>query len=55
MTPDEARAWARETDGPFECHVHPGGHFYLVARQQDVLARIEAGLRRFAPGAGAAV
>jgi surfactin synthase thioesterase subunit len=55
VTPEEARTWARETDGPFECHVHPGGHFYLVARQQDVLARIEAALRRFAPGAGAAV
>ncbi|WP_181797416.1 thioesterase II family protein [Streptomyces sp. WELS2] len=53
VTPDEARTWARETDGPFECHVHPGGHFYLVARQQAVLAGIEAALRRFAPGAGA--
>ncbi|MEU3527660.1 alpha/beta fold hydrolase [Streptomyces sp. NPDC038707] len=55
VTPEEVRAWARETDGPFECHVHPGGHFYLVARQRDVLARIGAALRRFAPGAGAAV
>ncbi|MCZ0204661.1 thioesterase II family protein [Streptomyces achromogenes] len=54
VTPDEARAWARESDGPFECHVHPGGHFYLVARQQAVLAGIETALRRFAPGAGAA-
>ncbi|MCL3997676.1 thioesterase II family protein [Streptomyces lavenduligriseus] len=55
VTPDEARAWARETDGPFECHVHPGGHFYLVAQQQAVLAAVEAALRRYAPGAGAAL
>ncbi|MEU2061239.1 alpha/beta fold hydrolase [Streptomyces sp. NPDC013455] len=46
LTPDEAGAWSEETDGPFELHVYPGAHFYLVAQQQAVLARIEATLRR---------
>ncbi|MGW1596263.1 thioesterase II family protein [Streptomyces sp. NPDC002343] len=55
VTPDEARTWEKETDGPFEFHVHPGGHFYLVAEQQAVLDRVRAALRRFAPGTGAAV
>jgi surfactin synthase thioesterase subunit len=55
VTPDEARTWEKETDGPFEFHVHPGGHFYLVAQQQAVLDRVRAALRRFAPGTGAAV
>ncbi|KOX11123.1 MULTISPECIES: thioesterase II family protein [unclassified Streptomyces] len=54
VTPEEARTWSQETDGPFELHVYPGGHFYLVAQQQAVLSRIEATLRRFGPGAGAA-
>ncbi|POX59636.1 thioesterase [Streptomyces sp. Ru62] len=53
VTPEEARRWDEETDGPFEMHVYPGGHFYLTARQQDVAARIEATLRRLDPGAGA--
>ncbi|MEV5387596.1 alpha/beta fold hydrolase [Streptomyces sp. NPDC052721] len=53
VTPDEARTWDQETDGPFELHVYPGGHFYLVAQQQAVVARIEATLRRLGPGSGA--
>ncbi|MEU6666925.1 alpha/beta fold hydrolase [Streptomyces sp. NPDC046727] len=55
VTPDEARTWSQETDGPFELHVYPGAHFYLVAQQQAVLARIETTLRRLASGTGAAV
>ncbi len=27
VTPEEARAWEQETDGPFELHVYPGAHF----------------------------
>ncbi|QTD96527.1 thioesterase II family protein [Streptomyces cyanogenus] len=54
VTPEEARTWSQETDGPFELHVYPGGHFYLVAQQQAVLSRIEATLRRPGPGTGAA-
>lgn len=53
VTPEEARIWGQETDGPFELHVYPGGHFYLVAQQQAVVARIEAALRRLGPGTGA--
>ncbi|MFG3009686.1 thioesterase II family protein [Streptomyces cinerochromogenes] len=53
VTPEEARTWSQETDGPFELHVYPGAHFYLVAQQQAVLARIEATLRRLASGTGA--
>lgn len=30
------RAWERETRGPYECHVLPGGHFYL----EDELDRV---------------
>ncbi|GGS94802.1 thioesterase II family protein [Streptomyces cinerochromogenes] len=55
VTPDEARTWSQETDGPFELHVYPGAHFYLVAQQQAVLARIEATLQRLASGTRAAV
>ncbi|MET8771849.1 alpha/beta fold hydrolase [Streptomyces sp. NPDC004658] len=53
VTPEEARTWDQETDGPSELHVFPGGHFYLVAQQQAVVARIEATLRRLGPGTGA--
>ncbi|MEW2515230.1 alpha/beta fold hydrolase [Streptomyces sp. NPDC046870] len=53
VTPEEARAWDQETDGPFELHVYPGGHFYLTPQQQAVVARIEATLRRLGPGGGA--
>lgn len=53
VTPEEARRWDEETDGPFELHVYPGGHFYLTAQQQAVAARIESTLRRLGPGAGA--
>ncbi|MEV6809980.1 thioesterase II family protein [Streptomyces sp. NPDC017248] len=55
VTLDEARTWEQETDGPFEFHVYPGGHFYLVAQQRAVLADIQSALRRFVPGPGTAV
>ncbi|HEX2316314.1 MAG TPA: alpha/beta fold hydrolase [Thermomonospora sp.] len=43
---DEERAaeWAAVTDGPFRLAVLPGGHFYLVERQADVLAEIHRAL-----------
>ncbi|MEU1007577.1 alpha/beta fold hydrolase [Streptomyces sp. NPDC005890] len=53
VTPEEARTWSQETDGPFQLHVYPGGHFYLVAQQQAVLSRIETTLRRLGAGAAA--
>ncbi|MFJ5262514.1 thioesterase II family protein [Streptomyces sp. NPDC088387] len=37
VTVEEARAWERHTDGPFEFHEFKGGHFYLTAHQQQVL------------------
>jgi surfactin synthase thioesterase subunit len=54
VTPDEARTWFQETDGPSELHEYPGGHFYLTEQQQAVLDRIQATLRRLGPGGGAA-
>ncbi|MFI0808974.1 thioesterase II family protein [Streptomyces echinatus] len=54
VTPEEARTWSQETDGSFELHVYPGAHFYLVPQRQAVQHRIEATLRRLAPGGGAA-
>jgi surfactin synthase thioesterase subunit len=34
---EEALAWAQHTTGPFDIRVFPGGHFYLVARSQEVV------------------
>jgi pyochelin biosynthetic protein PchC len=33
-----ARVWAAHTTGTFELRVLPGGHFYLVERQREVLS-----------------
>ncbi|WP_328345865.1 thioesterase II family protein [Micromonospora sp. NBC_00421] len=35
---DEARAWGEHTTGPMELRIFPGGHFFLVDRNADVLA-----------------
>ncbi|GII89221.1 oleoyl-ACP hydrolase [Sphaerisporangium siamense] len=43
-TPDEAAGWSETTTGAFTARVLPGDHFYLVPRQDDVLAEITAGL-----------
>ncbi|WP_059008292.1 thioesterase II family protein [Streptomyces specialis] len=40
VTVEEAAAWRAATEGPFELKVYPGGHFYLVDHQADVLHRI---------------
>ncbi|CUW33043.1 thioesterase II family protein [Streptomyces reticuli] len=37
VTVEEARAWSRHTDASAECHVFPGGHFYLTAHQERIL------------------
>jgi surfactin synthase thioesterase subunit len=34
---DETRAWGELTSGPFELRVFPGGHFYLVDAQREVI------------------
>jgi surfactin synthase thioesterase subunit len=40
----EAEAWAAHTNGDFEVNSYPGGHFFLAAHQQAILARISARL-----------
>ncbi|WP_405386392.1 alpha/beta fold hydrolase [Streptomyces sp. NBC_01102] len=40
VTLDEARAWSRHTEQAFEFRVFGGGHFYLVAHQQEILRMI---------------
>jgi surfactin synthase thioesterase subunit len=37
VSPDEARAWAEHTTGPFQLRVYPGGHFYLNDHQRQVV------------------
>lgn len=38
--PEQAARWAEVTSGPFDLKVMPGGHFYLVPHQDDVLAEV---------------
>ncbi|CAL9357442.1 Thioesterase PikA5 [Streptomyces sp. enrichment culture] len=40
VTPDEARAWAEHTEGPFTLRVFDGGHFYLSAHQAPIIGLI---------------
>lgn len=50
VSQSDALAWAETTTGPFRSHVFPGGHFYLCARETEVLARIARELGyRFTP------
>lgn len=37
-------AWREETTGPFRVRVFPGGHFYLTARQSELLADLSVTL-----------
>jgi surfactin synthase thioesterase subunit len=39
---DDAAAWREHTTGAFDLKVLPGGHFYLVAQAQPVLAYVSA-------------
>ncbi|MEV5505406.1 thioesterase II family protein [Streptomyces orinoci] len=41
---DEAAVWAEHTSGGFELKVYPGGHFFLVQQQQEIVREITAGL-----------
>lgn len=41
VSAEDARAWARHTDGPFDLRVFPGGHFYLT-EHSDALAALVA-------------
>jgi len=38
--PEQAARWAELTSGPFDLKVLPGGHFYLVPHQDDVLTEV---------------
>ncbi|MFE4373231.1 thioesterase II family protein [Streptomyces sp. NPDC056835] len=39
-TLDEVRSWAEHTDGDFDMHTHPGGHFYLTDQMPSVAAAV---------------
>ncbi|MDQ1025091.1 surfactin synthase thioesterase subunit [Streptomyces umbrinus] len=38
---EEVEAWRSHTDGEFELHTYPGGHFYLLDHAADVLRVID--------------
>ncbi|MEB3959090.1 alpha/beta fold hydrolase [Streptomyces kunmingensis] len=38
---EEVAAWGTHTDGGFELHTYPGGHFYLLDHTADVLRVID--------------
>ncbi|MGW5413833.1 thioesterase II family protein [Actinomadura geliboluensis] len=40
VSPEQARGWARATDGRFALKVLPGGHFYLADQQSEVIAEV---------------
>ncbi|WP_396454204.1 thioesterase II family protein [Actinomadura sp.] len=44
VSEEQARGWARVTDGRFALKVMPGGHFYLTDRQSAVIAEIHRAL-----------
>jgi pyochelin biosynthesis protein PchC len=37
VTVEEAKAWADHGTGPFDLHVYPGGHFYLIDQSREVI------------------
>ncbi|MBZ9771000.1 thioesterase II family protein [Mesorhizobium sp. CO1-1-8] len=39
-------AWGEETEGPFSAHVLPGGHFFVAAERERLLALISEDCRR---------
>lgn len=39
-TLEEVRAWSDHTDGDFELHTYPGGHFYLNSQAPKVISAI---------------
>ncbi|MFC7896898.1 thioesterase II family protein [Streptomyces sp. NPDC057381] len=40
VPPSDAGAWSAATSGPASLSVHPGGHFYLLARVAEVAAEL---------------
>ncbi|MFB7634225.1 thioesterase II family protein [Streptomyces sp. NPDC056149] len=39
-TLDEVRDWAQHTEGSFDLHTYPGGHFYLNAQAPTVISTV---------------
>jgi surfactin synthase thioesterase subunit len=39
-TLDEAKAWAKQTTGPFDLHVFAGGHFFLTDHADEIIKLI---------------
>jgi medium-chain acyl-[acyl-carrier-protein] hydrolase len=39
-------AWGEETEGPFSAHILPGGHFFLTAERERLLAEISKDCRK---------
>lgn len=40
VPPEQARAWAEHTDGGFELHTYPGGHFYLNDQAPQLISAV---------------
>lgn len=49
VSPDDVRAWADVTSGPFSMTRFSGGHFFLRSRETELLAAITRELRSFEP------
>lgn len=49
VTVEDVEGWREWTTSDFELHVFPGHHFYLLDRQQDVLAVVLTALRKAVP------
>ena len=48
---DRVLPWEQETTGPFQCHVLPGGHFFLRTAQQALLELVDRALTACGEGA----
>jgi surfactin synthase thioesterase subunit len=44
-TVDEAKAWAKQTTGPFDLHVFAGGHFFLADHADEIIKILGQRLR----------
>ncbi len=49
---DDVAAWANHTDGQFDLHVFPGGHFYLNERWGDIATVVKQHVAAVVPQQG---
>ncbi|MET8681780.1 alpha/beta fold hydrolase [Streptomyces sp. NPDC004647] len=49
VTLDEVGSWAEHTDGGFELHTHPGGHFYLTDQMSSVAVAVSRQISALLP------